>query len=467
MGRWIGPGQGWTIALSAVLLFAAPAQASDPQAAERFRAAAALQARALFDLAAAEYAAIEHEFAADPLADRAALQRGICLFQLNQFAAAADELAPLTARDCALNPAEGEQLLAYYGLAEYNLSRAAPPAERDQFLDAAIDSLGQQLERFPAGQLAPRTAFYQAEALYARRRLDDAVAAYRRLLTAYPQHPQRADALFALGVAEQERGDFADAVETFTLFEKDFPQHADAPDARARHADALLSLTDSQLVSGKPLEARRTAERLLAEFPESALVPPALALKAQVELGQSELAAAEASLDECVRRSTHAGVTIDARLLRARVRDERGDFPGSLADARDVLAQDPNRTEALHLRGLCEARLGKPQAAAKTLALVAAAGTNYRAADRGSTISLGLTKRPMNREWRSPFMPSSSTGTRQARWLRNVLSASARRITRPAISPPQSSDSPRRSAPRPTRNSAKRRPINSPGASSS
>ena len=175
---------------------------------------------------------------------------------------------------------------------------------------------------------------------------------------------------YALGVAEQERDDFADAVETFTLFEKDFPQHADIPDARARHADALLSLADSQLASGKPLEARRTVERLLAEFPESALVPPALALKAQVELGQSELAAAEASLDECVRRSTHAGVTIDARLLRARVRYERGDFPGSLADARDVLAQNPNRTEALHLRGLCEARLGNPQAAAKTLALV-------------------------------------------------------------------------------------------------
>ena len=387
MGRGIGPSCLLLAALIGIFLLAERAWAGDPQpnhfqATERFRAAAALQSRALYDLAADEYATIERDFAADPLADRASLQRGICLFQLNKYADARTELEPLAARQPAFAAVESEQVLAYRGLTEYNLSHTMAGAEREKMLDVAIDVLAQQLEQFPAGQLAPQTAFYHAEALYARGRLDAAVAGYRSLLAKYPQHPQRADAIYALAVAEQERRDFSDAVETFNFFEKEFPQHPAFADARSRRADALLLLAESQLAHGLSLEARRTVERLLSEFPESALVPSALSLMAQVQFGETELAAAEASLDECLRRSTLLGVAIEARLLRARVRFERGNPSGSLADAAQVLAQDPLRVEALHLRGLCEARLGKPADAAQTLAQIVAANPQYPAADR-------------------------------------------------------------------------------------
>ena len=387
MGRGIGPRRCLLAALVGALLLAVGALAGDPppshaQAVERFRAAAALQARALYDLAAAEYAAIERDFAADPLADRAHLQRGICLFQLNDYAGARAELEPLAAREPALQPDEIEKLLAYLGLADYNLSRTAAGTERNKQLDAAIDVLGKQLAQFPDGTLAPQTSFYRAEALYARGRLDAAVAAYRSLLAKYPEHPQRADTLYALAVAEQERNDFGDAVETFALFEREFPQHAAHADARSRHGDALLSLAESQLAAGQTLAARRTVEKLLAEFPESALVPPALAIMAQVQLGESELAAAETSLDECLRRSTQPEVTIEARLLRAKVRYDRGNLSGSLADASDALTHDPRRTEALRLRGLCEAGLGKPTDAVNTFKQIIAADPDSPTIDR-------------------------------------------------------------------------------------
>jgi TolA-binding protein len=386
MGRGIGPRLRVLAAIVGSSLLAAPALSGDPpaanpQAAERFRAAAVLQARALYDLAAVEYESIEREFVDDPLADRACLQRGICLFQLNRYAEAAAELAPLVARQPSLSAAESEQALAFFGLAKYNLGNTAAAGEREQLLDAAIDALATHLGKFPDGELAPQTAFYHAEALYARGRLDAAVAAYRSMLTKYPAHPQRADALYALGVAQQERRADADAVESFTRFEHEFPQHASYADARARHADALFSLAKSRFENGELPAAQQTVDRLLAEFPESALVPPALALKAQLLLVQSDLAAAEASLEECLARSTHADVSCQARLLRAQVRYQRGNFAGGLADATNVLSHDPQRIEALHLRGLCEAGLGRPADAVKSLNQILAADPHYARAD--------------------------------------------------------------------------------------
>ena len=150
------------------------------QAVERFRAAAVLQERALYDLAAAEYEAIAREFAADPLADRARLQRGICLFQLNRYADAAAELAAARGTATALNAAESEQALAYFGLTEYNLSHAADGrAARRTARRRHRRSRKAAAKNFPTESSRRRRPIYHAEALYARGRLDEAVAAYR------------------------------------------------------------------------------------------------------------------------------------------------------------------------------------------------------------------------------------------------------------------------------------------------
>jgi tetratricopeptide (TPR) repeat protein len=376
MGPGTGPFRRFVIALMGVLSLgtsalatdpqAVESQAVDPQVAERFRAAAVLQERALYDLAAAEYAAIARDFAADPLAERASLQRGICLFQLQDYAAVAAELDPLATREHCWSLVEAEQPLAYLGLAKYNLARAAAPPERDRLLDDAIAALAKQLAEFPDGSMARQTAFYHAESLYARGRLDDAVTAYRSLLTKFPHHPQRPNALYALAVAEHERKHHADAIEAFARFERECPEHAAFADARARHSDALLSLAEAHLAAGDSFAARQTAEKLLAEFRESALVPPTLVLLAQVQFAQQEFDLAEKSLDECITRSTHSAVTSDARLLRASVRYQRANFAGCRADALAVLAGDPNCLAALHFRARCDARLNRPAEAIKS-----------------------------------------------------------------------------------------------------
>lgn len=371
-----------TIALAATLSVAAAAHAGNRQAIERFRAAAALQQRELFDLAATDYDAIERDFATDPVADRARLARGVCLFQLGKFAEAAAALKPLAARQVTLADDQREQLLAYLGLSQYNLGRSAQGADADRQLDSAIDTLQSELRTYPDGRFASQAAFFAAEALYSRQRVAEAAEAYRSLAAKYPRHPQRAEAIFGLAVAEHERQHFAAAAAAYARFEQEFPQHSTLADVRARHADLLLSHAEQLRTAGKPLDARRVAEQLLTAFPENANVPPAFLVIAQIELADQNLAAAETSLDQCLRRSTHPAVTRDAYLLRARVRCECGNSSGSLADASAVLVRDPDCIEALHLRGLAESAVGRSQDAVQTLAKVLATDSHYAETDR-------------------------------------------------------------------------------------
>lgn len=382
MGRAIGPSRVLAAALVASLLGASVVQATDRRAVERFRAAAAMQQRELYDLAEAEYAALERESATDPIADRARLQRGICLFQLGRFADARTELAVLQASPLTFSPTEVEQLHAYRGLATYNLSHAANGAERDQLLDAAIASLDKQLDQFPKGSLAERTAFYRAEALYDRGRLQAAITAYEALIKDYPQHPHRAESLYALGVAQQELGCWDDARRTFEQLQTNFPESSLLGDARLRRADVLLALAEEQLTKQQPIASQQTISRLLAEYPEGALVPRALLDLARTQLAQSETPPAEASLDQCLQRCTDRAVAVEAHLLRAQLRHARGDFAGGLADVSEVLAVDPRRCEALHIRGLCELGQDRPSDAVNTLAAIAKNDPKFPRLDR-------------------------------------------------------------------------------------
>lgn len=357
-------------------------QAAPPGAVERFRAAAALQQRGLFDLAAADYASLEQELIGDPLATRAGLARGVCLFQSGQFADARAALAPLVDRAAILTDAEREQLLATLGLACYNVGQTSTGDAAHQALDAAIVTLARQLDQFPSGSLAPQAAFYRAEALYARGRFEEAATAYRQLLDQWPQHPHRAEALYGLVTSLDERGDFAAAIAACQQLEREFAQHAALNDVHVRHAGAMVSSAEAARQAGQLEDARRLANTLLLKFPESASVPAALLVIAQLQIVQPDFAAAELSLDQCLQRSTRPEVTRDATLLRARVRLERGNHAGSLADAQAVLTRGPNRTEALQLAGLAALGVKKYDAAIDSFSHLLTADPNYAAADR-------------------------------------------------------------------------------------
>ena len=211
-----------------------------------------------------------------------------------------------------------EQLHAYAGLAAYNLSHTAKDAERDELLDAAIESLDQQLSQFPNGTLAGQAAYYRAESLYDRGRLDEAVASLQGSFGKV----SRASATGRSDLCTWRRGTGARTIRRRgthlrRVRQQSFPNIHWRPTPIGAAATCCLRLAEEQLAGAKPRDAQQTIERLLAEYPESALVPPALLDLAHVQLAESNSQTAEASLDQCLERCTERAVALEAHLLRA------------------------------------------------------------------------------------------------------------------------------------------------------
>ena len=194
------------------------------------------------------------------------------------------------------------------------------------------------------------------------------------LLKKYPQHPQRADAAFALAVAEYDLGRFAASVEAFDKLRQDFPDRYSTSDARQRLADVLAALAEDA-VRGRRVRGRR---------PNRAANPHRVSRKhgrpaGTVGPGPDSnftiriLEAANASLDECLERCPEPSLRVEAVCCVPAMRHARGQFAEGLEDAQAVLAADPKRCDALHLRGLCELGLGQPGEAIKTFLQIVAA----------------------------------------------------------------------------------------------
>lgn len=352
MGRASSAHRGLTIALLGMSLLGmmrrpAAGQAVAP-AADRIRSAAALQNRELYDLAAAEWEAIANEFPADALAAEARYQRGVCLFQLARFADACNAFQELLRESDGLEEALEEKCLAHLGLAHYNLATVAEGKHRAEEFDAAATFLGQQLAKYPHGSLAARSMFFRGEALYALGRHRDAIDVYRKLLDRFPQYPQRAEALFALGVAEQEANQIETAAESLAQFIAEYPDHAMVGDAQSRRAEALLALGEARLRAGDPAAADAVLSQFLSDYPAH-------------------------------------GRAREARLLRATARYQSDEYAAGIADAIALLVADPPRpiaSQALHIRGLCEAGLGKSADAIQTFERIVREDPQYAALDR-------------------------------------------------------------------------------------
>ena len=316
LGRWIVRRRCWSavsmVALSSVVVAepadgqsgaareavvapqTAPTSTSNPQAAERFRAAAALANRELYDLAAKEWTALVDDFPRDPLAPRARFERGVCLFRLGQFNDARAEFRQLVTQRQQLDQALTEQCYAHLGLAEYNFGREAQGNQAVAALDAAVAAFNEQLKQFPDGSQAAESAFCRGEALYALGRLDAAATAYAACLKHYPQHPRRGELWHALGVAQQEQGQASAAAESFARFLTEFPRHDQVADAQLRRGEVLLAV-------GRPADAEAclAAAAAVDRFPDA---DRALELQAQCRLAANDFAGAAILYGQLVER---------------------------------------------------------------------------------------------------------------------------------------------------------------------
>lgn len=227
--------------LAALALFgaaAAFAQEAKPRseaATRQFAAAAALQNREQYDLAADEWAKFLKTYPQDPRGDRAAHYLGICQLKNKQYPQALESFKKVIA-----DYPKFELLPSTYlhlGLTQYNLAVAG----QKEFYPEAAKTLAGLIEKYPQGKEVPQALYYQAESLYAQGQKAEAVKLYSQLVQKHPQDPLLPDALYALGVAQEELGQAAAAGAAYDAYLKQFAKLPLAAEVTLRRGETLLA----------------------------------------------------------------------------------------------------------------------------------------------------------------------------------------------------------------------------------
>jgi cellulose synthase operon protein C len=342
---------------------------TDALAADRYRAAAALQNRGLYDLAATEWAALAGDYPDNPLFASARYQCGVCLAQLERFEEARAEFSKLLTGGWKLDPALEEQCYFHSAMARYNSALRRDNAERKAELRWAIIDFDKQLERFPEGALAAQAAFYRCEAYYAGGAAKEASIAYRALLDKYPDHPQRAEALYGLGVAEQETGQFVKAAATFEKLAAEFPKHGSAADARLRQAESLLTAGEHYLAVGQAKEALGVLETAGA-LPRWSRSDAVLLALADAEHGVGRPRDAIATIDRLLAEHAESGLADRAYQRRAESNAACDQWSAAVTDYGTLVDHWPQSElvpATLVARARAQWKLGDPAAAEASL----------------------------------------------------------------------------------------------------
>ncbi len=341
------------LGLTAVLLPAGLSGGEEPSeaATRQYAAAVALQNREAFDLAAEAWTEFIADFRRDavtgrpdPRLDRAHHYLGVCYLKTGRFDEARRAFETLLA-----DFAESDLVIAsrlYLGIAQYSLGQAGEA----KWFEPAAETFRQVVE---AGDVRflPEATFYRGEALYAQEKRAEATAYYRRFVERYPEDPLAADALYALGVAEEEQDRHEAAGAAYRQFLQRFPQHTLTTEVGMRLGETLFAAGDYSAAAARFSEAAEAADFALADH---ATIRQAAAL-AQMKRYE-EAAAVYAAVPERFPESAHVDLAElaggkcyylaenheAARALLARVL-ERGGEPAAEAahwTARSYLDED-------------------------------------------------------------------------------------------------------------------------------
>ncbi|HEY2411728.1 MAG TPA: tetratricopeptide repeat protein [Pirellulaceae bacterium] len=205
-----------------------------------YREAANFQNNGALEVAVEEWQKFLKNFPGDPLAAKAQHYLGVCQLQLKSFAAAAEAFEAVVAKHPKFELLE--ETLFDLGTCQYAMARGGEAAR----YEAAAKAFGTLLDKYPASKHADEALFYRGEAFYAAGQKAEAIKAYVRLDTQFANSKWRAEALYALGVAEEELGDSRGAAEQYQAFLKEFGQQPRATDVKLRLAESLLKAGDAE-----------------------------------------------------------------------------------------------------------------------------------------------------------------------------------------------------------------------------
>lgn len=212
---------------------------SSQEAQGMYSDAAGLQNNGQFDLAADDWDKFLKKFPKDPLAAKAQHYLGVCRLQLKQYDKAAAAFQAVVTNHPQLETIQEAYL--NLGWCQYSL---AGQGDKGQYAKAAA-TFADLAKKFPDGKFIDQALFFWGESEYNQGKKKQALPAYQQLVADHAESPLRRDAVYALGVTQEELGQFADAGQTYDLFLKEFPKHELVPEIRMRKAETLLQAGDA------------------------------------------------------------------------------------------------------------------------------------------------------------------------------------------------------------------------------
>ncbi|MEX2119648.1 MAG: tetratricopeptide repeat protein [Pirellulales bacterium] len=328
---------------------AAAQQASDA-ATRQYAAAAALQNREQYELAAEEWASFLGDFPSDERAGRAQHYLGICHLKNKEYEAALAAFEKVIADYPETDLLSSTHL--HLGLTHYNLAVAG----RKPLYDKALATFAALLDRYPESKEAAQARFYSGESLYAQGKKPQAVSKYRELIDKHPDDPLVDDALYAMGVAQEELGEAAAAGATYDAYLKRFADEALAAEVGLRRGETLAA--QGQLEAAEKWFAAAAAKPGFS-LADLALMRQAATLYERRQY--AEAAEVYASLPQKFARSKHtgaAGLAAGKCLYLA----------GSFAEARQALTKvvlegGQEALEAAHWLARSHLKEGQPDEA--------------------------------------------------------------------------------------------------------
>ena len=163
------------------------------------------------------------------------------------------------------------------------------------------------VERHPNSSYAPRARFLMGESHYREAEFDKAVKEFETFMAFYPRH-QIADLVqYRLAMSyydrikpiEQDQGLAQKALEQFKKLVKDYPDSRYATDSlakidicRGRLAQKEVWIATYYFTNGNPAAARPRLEAVLRDHPHALVVPEALFLLAEVNVREGKNAEA-------------------------------------------------------------------------------------------------------------------------------------------------------------------------------
>ena len=348
---------------------------SQPAAIRAFNAAAELQNGGQFVQAAQKWADFTKRFPTSPRAEKAQYYLGVCLLYSKKYNEAIVALRIAVAKYPQAAHADAAQF--NLAMATYRIATASKNAA--DFKKAAVEFAG-VAQKHPTGKRADRALYYQAEALYAAKDMAGAIAAYQKLVGSYPKSPIAANAYYALGVAQQQMDQPAEAAKTYQAF------LADATRAKHTLADEVRLRLGLCLFSAKNYQQAEQLFALVAAKVTSPYADLALLRQGQSLLRLGKVADATKRFEELPKKFPQSKHLAAAQLAAGTSYYQTAKY----ADAQRLLTPlaagaSPQTAEAAYWLGRTLLKLSKP---AEALALLEAAAAKHAKTPFGTHIQL-------------------------------------------------------------------------------